>query len=232
MHAEPAEGLAGVLQQLRDRGSQARAGEGEERTQPEEHFIQKYLNAQLKTVPCLKHRETVERTPGLHKVDRALCRLARYDFLRLFSFFYISIILGGTSPHHQHLLMWRGCSPRLGDLLKTTVPECYQRTWKNCCSWEKISWSWTLSLIGTSLVSSACMVIYGINRRFSNWLIIQYHFATLVCFVRLSVCRLVCLSVGRHVSLWAVSQICNLPGWCQKYFELNQLWKAPDPHIL
>ena len=134
MHAEPAEGLAGVLQQLRDRGSQARAGEGEERTQPEEHFIQKYLNAQLETVSCLKHWEKVERTPGLHKVDRALCRLARYDFLRLFSFFYISIILGGTSPHHQHLLMWRGCSPRLGDLLKTTVPECYQRTWKNCCS--------------------------------------------------------------------------------------------------
>ena len=59
MHAEPAEGLAGVLQQLRDRGSQARAGEGEERTQPEEHFIQNYLNAQLETVSCLKHWEKV-----------------------------------------------------------------------------------------------------------------------------------------------------------------------------
>ena len=50
VQAEPTEGLAGVLQQLRERGSLARAEEGEGRTQAEEYYIQKYLDAQLENI--------------------------------------------------------------------------------------------------------------------------------------------------------------------------------------
>ena len=81
VQAEPTEGLAGVLQQLCERGSLARAGEGETRTQPVEHFVQKYLDAQLETVSCLKYWEKQDKSPGLHKVDKALCRLARYGII-------------------------------------------------------------------------------------------------------------------------------------------------------
>ena len=85
VQAQPTEGLAGVLQQLRERGSLARAEEGEGRTQAEEYYIQKYLDAQLENVYCLKYWEKKENTPGLHKVDKALCRLARYDVFKMFS---------------------------------------------------------------------------------------------------------------------------------------------------
>ena len=87
VQAEPTEGLAGVLQQLRERGSLARAEEGEGRTQAEEYYIQKYLDAQLENVYfyCLKYWEKKEKTPGLHKVEKPLCRLARYDVLKMFS---------------------------------------------------------------------------------------------------------------------------------------------------
>ena len=77
----PASGLAGVLQQLRQKGSQARVldGGGVDGNQADEAFyIKDYLDSKLETVACLKYWEQQEKDMGSHRVKAALCRLARY----------------------------------------------------------------------------------------------------------------------------------------------------------
>ena len=64
-----AQGLEGVLQELRRTGCQARGvGDNE---------IKKYLTSELETVACLKYWEKQEKEFGNHKIRGALCRLAR-----------------------------------------------------------------------------------------------------------------------------------------------------------
>ena len=67
----PARGLAGALEQLRQQGSQSRMGDDEE------HCIKVYLEAKLEQVSCLKYWEKQHKEFGTHKVNEALCRLAR-----------------------------------------------------------------------------------------------------------------------------------------------------------
>ena len=77
----PASGLAGVLQQLRQKGSQARVldGGGVDGNQADEAFyIKDYFDSKLETVACLKYWEQQEKDMGSHRVKAALCRLARY----------------------------------------------------------------------------------------------------------------------------------------------------------
>ena len=75
----PTDGLAGVLEQLRQRGSQTRGVDGNvDGTQlNEEFYIKEYLDAKLETVSCLKYWEKRELEVGNHPVRTALCRLAR-----------------------------------------------------------------------------------------------------------------------------------------------------------
>ena len=86
----PAGGLAGVLEQLRQRGAQFRGIDGVEAgiQTNEEFYVKEYLDAQLETVSCLRYWEKREHEVGAHPVRTALCRLARYKFsllLKLFS---------------------------------------------------------------------------------------------------------------------------------------------------
>lgn len=74
---QAADGLAGVFQQLRQRGGQERVGETD-REQNEEYHLQKYLESELETVACLKYWEKQEKEFSNHKFRGALCRLARY----------------------------------------------------------------------------------------------------------------------------------------------------------
>lgn len=81
---EPAQGLAGVFQQLRQRGGQ---GQGEAtNTETEEDCLKKYLDAELETVACLKYWEKQERE-DINKIKSALCRLARFVLYTKISFF-------------------------------------------------------------------------------------------------------------------------------------------------
>ena len=81
---EPAQGLAGVFQQLRQRGGQ---GQGEAtNTETEEDCLKKYLDAELETVACLKYWEKQEREDN-NKIKSALCRLARFVLYTKISFF-------------------------------------------------------------------------------------------------------------------------------------------------
>ena len=83
-HAQPTEGLAGVFQQLRERGGQERGGGRQAET--EEVHLQKYLDSKLETVACLKYWETQEKEFGVNPIRAALCRLARYFYISWFIF--------------------------------------------------------------------------------------------------------------------------------------------------
>lgn len=76
----PAGGLAGVLEQLRQRGTQSRGVDGVEAgiQDNEAFYIKEYLDAKLETVSCLRYWEKRENEVGAHPVRAALCRLARY----------------------------------------------------------------------------------------------------------------------------------------------------------
>ena len=71
-----AQGLEGVLQELRRTGGQAR-GVGDDEIRDEEYYIKKYLTSELETVACLKFWERQEKEFGNHKIKGALCQLAR-----------------------------------------------------------------------------------------------------------------------------------------------------------
>ena len=71
-----AQGLEGVLQELRRTGCQAR-GVGDNEVRDEEYYIKKYLTSELETVACLKYWEKQEKEFGNHKIRGALCQLAR-----------------------------------------------------------------------------------------------------------------------------------------------------------
>ena len=77
----PSGRLAGVLEQLRQQGSQARmTDDSGGHHGNEEHYLQEYLDTKLETVSCLKYWENQDKEYGAHKVKGALCRLARYSF--------------------------------------------------------------------------------------------------------------------------------------------------------
>ena len=76
----PVQGLAGILQQLRQQGCQERGVGEQDGTNREEFYLQKYLADELESVACLKYWEKQEREFGDHKIKGALCRLARFVF--------------------------------------------------------------------------------------------------------------------------------------------------------
>ena len=79
LNSTPTSGLAGVLEQLRQRGSQSRGVEGAVVVNQlsEESCVREYLDAKLESVSCLKYWERRENEVGNHPVRTALCRLAR-----------------------------------------------------------------------------------------------------------------------------------------------------------
>ena len=89
----PAGGLAGVLAQLRQQGSQARMGDDSGSQANEEHYLKEYLDTKLEEVSCLKYWEKQDREFGSHKVKSALCRLARYSFTFLLVILFISFFI-------------------------------------------------------------------------------------------------------------------------------------------
>jgi hypothetical protein len=88
----PAGGLAGVLAQLRQQGSQARMGDDSGSQANEEHYLKEYLDTKLEEVSCLKYWEKQDREFGSHKVKGALCRLARYSFT-FFTCYFVHLLL-------------------------------------------------------------------------------------------------------------------------------------------
>lgn len=76
---QPPGGLAGVFEQLRQKGTeQRRAGGDQVNHQNEEYYLNEYLNSKLETVACLKYWENQEKEAGSNKIKKALSRLARY----------------------------------------------------------------------------------------------------------------------------------------------------------
>ena len=73
---QPVEGLAGALNQIRQRGDQDRNGAEAAAADMEENCIQMYLNAELESVSCLKYWEKQDKEFGYQKFKGALCRLA------------------------------------------------------------------------------------------------------------------------------------------------------------
>ena len=86
VQVQPAAGLAGIFQQLREKGGNPQGPEGDigGHHQSEEFFLQEYLNSKLETVSCLKHWETVDKECGNHRVKGAICRLARFVCVYMF----------------------------------------------------------------------------------------------------------------------------------------------------
>ena len=71
---QPALGLAGVFQQLRQRGGPGQGSSSE----TEETCIKKYLDSELETVACLKYWESQATEAANNKFKAAFCRLARF----------------------------------------------------------------------------------------------------------------------------------------------------------
>jgi hypothetical protein len=73
----PIGGLAGALEQLRQKGG-LRAEGIENGDQEEESCIKEYLDSKLESVSCLKYWEKCDLDFGSHRVKGAFCRLARF----------------------------------------------------------------------------------------------------------------------------------------------------------
>ena len=73
----PIGGLAGALEQLRQKGG-LRAESIENVDQEEESCIKEYLDSRLESVSCLKYWEKYDLEFGSHRVKGALSRLARF----------------------------------------------------------------------------------------------------------------------------------------------------------
>lgn len=76
----PVGGLAGVLEQLRQRGGHLRTEDEQDVRHQVDFCIKEYLDSKLESVSCLKYWEKQDLEFGSHKVKGALCRLARYFF--------------------------------------------------------------------------------------------------------------------------------------------------------
>ena len=69
----PIGGLAGALEQLRQKGG-LRAEGIENGDQEEESCIKEYLDSKLESISCLKYWEKCDLDFGSHRVKGALCR--------------------------------------------------------------------------------------------------------------------------------------------------------------
>ena len=73
----PLTGLAGVLDRLRQQGSQQSAPDVDESGDKVERHLKEYFESKLETVSCLKYWEKQELEFESHGVNGAMCRLAR-----------------------------------------------------------------------------------------------------------------------------------------------------------
>ena len=89
---EPLQGLADALSQIRERGCQERGGGETDTANREEHYLQMYLNDELQSVSCLKYWQKQDNDFGNHKVNGALCRLARFDFCIAFIYSHFTLL--------------------------------------------------------------------------------------------------------------------------------------------
>ena len=74
----PVGGLAGVLEQLRQKGGHLRTEDDQDGRHHVEFCIKEYFDSKLESVSCLKYWEKQDLEFGSHRVKGALCRLARY----------------------------------------------------------------------------------------------------------------------------------------------------------